>query len=123
MTPKLEECRERLAELYMWTEIMAFEWDYFVNELEFFERRLEEVDSKDVKKVEEIEYEIAMVYKNFEDISEDFVKTKPKLDETYKEFLTLLEQEYDEISEEEYPELLRKTKAEISNELRMINEN
>jgi len=123
MTPKLEECRERLAELYMWTEIMAFEWDYFEKKLEFFERRLEEVDSKDVKKVEEIEYEIAMVYKNFEDISEDFVKTKPKLDETYKEFLTLLEQEYDEISEEEYPELLRKTKAEISNELRMINEN
>jgi len=123
MTPTLLACRERLAELYMWTEIMAFEWDYFEKKLEFFERRLEEVDSKDVKKVEEIEYEIAMVYKNFEDISEDFVKTKPKLDETYKEFLTLLEQEYDEISEEEYPELLRKTKAEISNELRMINEN
>ena len=123
MTPKLEECRERLAELYMWTEIMAFEWDYFVNELEFFERRLEEVDSKDVKKVEEIQDKIAMIYKSIDDLNEAASEIKPKLDETYKEFLTLLEQEYDEISEEEYPELLRKTKAEISNELRMINAN
>jgi len=123
MTPKLEECRERLAELYMWTEIMAFEWDYFVNELEFFERRLEEVDSKDVKKVEEIQDKIAMIYKSIDDLNEAASEIKPKLDETYKEFLTLLEQEYDEISEEEYPELFSKTKAEISNELRMINAN
>jgi len=102
---------------------MAFEWDYFVNELEFFERRLEEVDSKDVKKVEEIQDKIAMIYKSIDDLNEAASEIKPKLDETYKEFLTLLEQEYDEISEEEYPELFSKTKAEISNELRMINAN
>lgn len=52
---------------------------------------MEEVADRDVKRVEEVQDEIAMVYKNFEDLDEAYSETKPKIDEAYKQFLILAE--------------------------------
>ncbi len=99
------------------------DWEYLEEKFENLKVELDEVVGKDVKRTEEVTYEIVMNRKAIQKLDEEYAEIKPEIDEAYRHSSNWPEREYYEIPEEELDDDLRLVKAKTKNENRRLNEN